>query len=820
MIHSATSIYIEIHKTIPIILPGQLVELKTNWNTGTFPAGNYPVTLEIRDAGGTVLSTSIATLTVSSDIKPSKLLKGTVSVDRQSLLQGEPEDITYSVTNIGNTDLSQVELSVKTVHVVQLSVYDTLTDQSALLKGETYTNNQQLNTQNYSAKDYLVILRASISGVEETLASTYFRVEGAPSVPSLYSPLNGSDVETFRPTLAVNNASDPNDDNLTYEFEIYSDSGLTNLIVSSGVTAEGTNTTSWQTPLALTENSVYYWRARAYDGQLYGDWMTPAAFRVNTVNEAPSAPTLSSPADGSSVDTASPVLAVNNAYDPDSVNLTYNFEVALDPAFTNIVASQVGVFEDQGTTSWQTPAVLSENTRYYWRAQADDWLIVGPWMAPATFFVNTVNDAPSTPVIIAPSPSDKIPALSLNIVAANSSDPDSTILSYIFEIDTVMTFDSPDLIRSGSIPEGQSNTLWHISGLKDNAFYYARAKASDGLAESQWSQVVSFFVNTLNDPPTAPLLANPSDKGAVKSLTPTLSIYDSTDLDMDILTYEFEIYSEASMTNLVADSGNIAEDQLITSWTAPVSLTENSTYYWRTRAFDGELYSGWMQAASFMVNSANDAPSAPTLNTPAQGSSIGTLTPMLSINNAVDPEGDALSYDFEIYADTTLVQSITGISQNDSGVTSVTPAALSDNTTFTWRARAFDGDRYGAWMDTATFSIHLPSNNITATIDFDPNTLDQKSKGNWVTVYIELPAGYDVANIDISSLMLNGTVPAESWPYALGDYDHDKIPDLMVKFDRNSVINLLPNGDKVKVTVTGTVGTSSFEGVDTIRVIH
>jgi hypothetical protein len=64
-------------------------------------------------------------------------------------------------------------------------------------------------------------------------------------------------------------------------------------------------------------------------------------------------------------------------------------------------------------------------------------------------------------------------------------------------------------------------------------------------------------------------------------------------------------------------------------------------------------------------------------------------------------------------------------------------------------------------MDMAAFSLHLPSQNITSTIDFDPNTLDQKSKGNWVTVYIELPAGYNVTNINISARRLNGTIPAD-----------------------------------------------------------
>lgn len=41
----------------------------------------------------------------------------------------------------------------------------------------------------------------------------------------------------------------------------------------------------------------------------------------------------------------------------------------------------------------------------------------------------------------------------------------------------------------------------------------------------------------------------------------------------------------------------------------------------------------------------------------------------------------------------------------------------------------------------------------------------------------------------------------------------------MVKFKRAEVINILPNGDNIQVLVTGTVGITTFEGVDTIRVI-
>jgi hypothetical protein len=677
-----------------------------------------------------------------------------------------------------------------------------------------------INTQNYSAKDYLVVLRATIAGVEETLAGTYFRVEGAPSAPALYGPASGSDVETFTPRLSVSNAADPNDDRLTYEFEVYADSSLTKMVVS-GTVDEMAGNTAWTVPAPLTENQTYYWRARAYDGKLYGPWMTPAAFRVNTFDDPPTAPTIASPADGTAVAVFAPLLTINNSTDPDSASLTYNFDVALDPDFTQIVASAKGVTSGEGTTSWTVAVNLQENSWYYWRAQADDWLVEGPWSTTTRFFVNTANDPPSAPVVTAPGNGSTVPALETDIVVANAKDPDSSALSYYFEADTVPTFDSATILRSGSIAEGQGRTAWHVTGLTDNTRYYVRVKASDGTADSPWSAVTNFFANTINDPPTAPTLANPSNGAGVNVFTPTLAVHNSSDPDMDVLTYEFEVYADAALTNLVAHADSIAETAQTTAWGVPVTLMENQTYHWRARAYDGSLHSGWMPVASFMVNTANDAPGASRLSSPAEGSSVATLSPTLAVMNAVDPDSDKLTYEFEVYSGASLVTATSGIPEDASGVTAWTPgAALADNTTYQWRARAYDGDRYGPWMTMATFTTHIPKTSINATIDFDPDTLNKSSNGTWVVVYIELPDGYKPADVDISSIRLEGTIPAETRPYAIGDHDKDGILDLMVKFKRSDLINLLRDGESVPVHVTGKVGSTPFDGADVIRVIH
>jgi hypothetical protein len=159
--------------------------------------------------------------------------------------------------------------------------------------------------------------------------------------------------------------------------------------------------------------------------------------------------------------------------------------------------------------------------------------------------------------------------------------------------------------------------------------------------------------------------------------------------------------------------------------------------------------------------------------------------------------------------------------QDNSGVTSVTPGTpLADNTAYRWRARAYDGDRYGSWTDMAAFTVHLTQTSVNVAINFDSDTLNKSSNGTWVVVYIELPTSFNVKDIDVSSIRMAGAIPAVSWPYAIGDHDKDGIPDLMVKFKRSDVINALPPGDNVPVQVTGKVGSTTFNGVDVIRVIR
>jgi len=146
-----------------------------------------------------------------------------------------------------------------------------------------------------------------------------------------------------------------------------------------------------------------------------------------------------------------------------------------------------------------------------------------------------------------------------------------------------------------------------------------------------------------------------------------------------------------------------------------------------------------------------------------------------------------------------------------------------------------DSDGDGVFEHTFTSDSELTHDEFmlqtATTIDFDLDTLNLKSKGSVVTVYIEFPEGYDVTDINVSTIMLNRTVPAKLSPTAIGDYDNDTVPDLMVKFDRAELISyILANVNMtqlveerfmtVTLTITGKLNDgTAFQGSTTITII-
>jgi hypothetical protein len=115
-----------------------------------------------------------------------------------------------------------------------------------------------------------------------------------------------------------------------------------------------------------------------------------------------------------------------------------------------------------------------------------------------------------------------------------------------------------------------------------------------------------------------------------------------------------------------------------------------------------------------------------------------------------------------------------------------------------------------------------PEINVTV-INFTPDPLNLGFKKGYFTAYIELPTGFDVNNINVSTILLNDTIPVNlAAPSEVGDYDNDGILDLTVNFDRNLISNFILNKGitygNITLKITFNLDGTPFETNQTIQV--
>jgi hypothetical protein len=131
--------------------------------------------------------------------------------------------------------------------------------------------------------------------------------------------------------------------------------------------------------------------------------------------------------------------------------------------------------------------------------------------------------------------------------------------------------------------------------------------------------------------------------------------------------------------------------------------------------------------------------------------------------------------------------------------------------------------RYAVCSDAGFNTTPIMPGEIQASVNFDPDSLNVGSSGQWITAYIDLPSPENVSDIEASSVRLDGVIPIIA--SSIGNFDADTALEMMVKFDRALYVDSLgpvtEQGRNVTITVTGSLtdGTT-FRGVDTIRVFN
>jgi hypothetical protein len=99
---------------------------------------------------------------------------------------------------------------------------------------------------------------------------------------------------------------------------------------------------------------------------------------------------------------------------------------------------------------------------------------------------------------------------------------------------------------------------------------------------------------------------------------------------------------------------------------------------------------------------------APSIDSPVDGATVATSHPVLRVNDAATPEGAALTYEFQVFADVALTQAVagvTGMAETPVHTSWRVDANLGEDRTFYWRARATDGFSPSAWTPVAALTV-------------------------------------------------------------------------------------------------------------------
>ena len=429
--------------------------------------------------------------------------------------------------------------------------------------------------------------------------------------------------------------------------------GVLNRTISSSrsVGTGGSGSYSWAVPSTQVSGSDYRVKITSTSNAAYTD-TSNADFTIK--GPPPSAPTLKSPASGSTVPTRTPRLE----WYASSGAVSYGIQVATSSSFTNVVVNETGItdlFYDVlgGTLNW--------NTIYYWRVNAANGYGSTSGWSSSRYFRTAVGPPPNAPsdLIATPMSSSRI-----NLTWQDNSDDET---GFKIERKTV----------SGSYSQiatvGANVSSYSSSGLGANTTYYYRVRAYKDTVSSDYCYEAS--ATTLPPPPSAPVLKSPASRSTVSNLTPRLEWNASN----GAVSYGLQVATSSSFANVVVNETGITDlfyDVL------GGTLNWNTIYYWRVNAVNSYNSTSSWSSYRYFKTPVGPPPAAPSdlVASPISSSRIDLTWQ--------DNSGDETGFKIERK---TVSGSYSQIATVGANVTSYSSSGLSANTTYCYRVRAYKG---------------------------------------------------------------------------------------------------------------------------------
>ncbi len=238
---------------------------------------------------------------------------------------------------------------------------------------------------------------------------------------------------------------------------------------------------------------------------------------------------------------------------------------------------------------------------------------------------------------------------------------------------------------------------------------------SEGLgyatSDTVFARILEFFdygdVNNFTNP-NVDLISFPNEvsSSSVGSSAPLFSWNYADTNGISQLQYQVQVGSGTFCIN----SNDMWESGILTGSVDSILydgaiLEAGSSYYVRIRAYNGTDWSSWSRTTFTM----NTAPVVGAITAPSNNMHVTGNQPLLTISNGYDPNGDVLTYDYEIYDDsllTSLVSSVTSIPEGTVGTSWMVDVPLVEDARYFWRARVSDGAMYSEYSQISSFYVN------------------------------------------------------------------------------------------------------------------
>ena len=515
-------------------------------------------------------------------------------------------------------------------------------------------------------------LGCDTSGYSNTiLASTY-----PPVAPVATPPSNFTCTSFSANWEAVNGA-------ITYHLDVALDAGFTSYVTGYNDTVIG-NVLTFNIQ-GLTSNITYYYRVRADDGcNISGNSNV-----ITLGTTAPVAPT-ATPADIYNCTTA------NVNWGAVSGATQYYIDLSIDINFSTFVN---GIHDSLvGSVTTYNIGNLPTNTFYYFRVRAFNG-------CDTSGYSNVVAFGTTTPIAPTATLADNFGCTSAN---ANWGAVTGATHYYLDVSDDpgfatfVNNYHNVELI-------GNNTTTYNITGLTTNTTYYYRVRSYNGCDTSTYSNRITFGTT----PPNAPT-ATPAD-----GYTCT-SAYINWGAVPGAIGYIIDVASNSSyLPTTVLPAYDSLYVQNVTTYNID-SLTPNTTYYFRVRAYNGCSVSSVSNTVVFGTS----APTAPTVTPPTTFNCTSLTASWGAVAGATD-------YILEVSMDVNFVSYVNGYPDSVGNVTSFTVTGLTPNVYYYYRVRAYNGCTVSTWSNVISFGTTPPiAPTATAATNFSCTSFN----ANWGAV--------------------------------------------------------------------------------------